>query len=941
MTDTPKSDAVPDGNVSPVSDRLPMIEHAGFLEDLVEVPPFLLPDHGHAPPLHSHFSCAFCGVGNSGRLITRDGVSRPATVEPAEGDGIFKVNRFGQPAAFPARLAPNGRLEVQTSVPLTPPEGVVNGKLVISESERPVVAREIARQVGADGVYVSQTFALFRSTASTFSTIIRDTEPTRGCVKLKISMGQQRPVFPIHLAPSVFDSPTGQRRPTSYKEAIARLADLLLTHRAPGARTLIYACGQVDYFTIFSFQEVFRLLGIRNIGGNAEHCLNAGAVHNELLTGQEGPFLTIAQALEGSGHFFLLNGWNGLITHPPVFHQLLKRADLDAYLIDVMVTESAQMLARKLGPEHVLFVRPGSDPHLALAVAHEILTKYPQTVDERFVKHYADQPSFEQYVALARSQAFAPEKVAGRIAPEPSYAERLLRGMQEIASKLVQPDIVPINIPSVGLSQTKGVVAHCLWGSLLAMLGKYGLRADGTPAGGTLRVPGQINAQSEIQGLSRNCFMGRIRVAEGGAREAARRMGLPDDGYDQVLRAVPTAVLDYSDPVAAGERELILCFGTQFESNMMERARWVRKLADPQITLVVVDPIPDPFTLKTAALVIPAPPHTAAAKVYQNGEWRLTLSMPRKRAPQETRTDPTIVYDAMAEISRRLREDATLRAAHPDLARHVESGYLRKRFEPLEWGGGLPRIAGEVSRPYLWERVLAYMAGGEGRAGPLYCRPEHPEGHPIAWEELLASGTIMYGGVGITRYRLDYDDPDHHPFGDIFRRPEKFTFFVPTEQDLVLPEGIILNSGRSTLSDDKARVRFAVATFNSGKATPAVDMPDENPLCISPLLAERFDLRTGDYARVTNVETGEALVLPVEVTDRVKGASVYVSFHKCRAELKQGRYVNTVTSHTGRCPYSGQTNLKSTRVSIEPVEAPTPSGSAGVLAKAYPQESDA
>jgi hypothetical protein len=159
--------------------------------------------------------------------------------------------------------------------------------------------------------------------------------------------------------------------------------------------------------------------------------------------------------------------------------------------------------------------------------------------------------------------------------------------------------------------------------------------------------------------------MGRIRVAEDSAREAARRMGLPDNAYDQVVRAVPTAVLDYSDPVSAGQRELILCFGTQFESNMMERSRWLRKLADPHVTLVVVDPIPDPFTLKTAALVIPAPPHTAAAKLYQNGEWRLILSMPRKRAAQETRTDPTIVYDVMADISRLLRQDAVLRAAHP------------------------------------------------------------------------------------------------------------------------------------------------------------------------------------------------------------------------------------------------------------------------------------
>src|SRR5262249_57728026 len=102
-------------------------------------------------------------------------------------------------------------------------------------------------------------------------------------------------VFRIHIGPSTLDPATGRRRPIPYTEAIARLADLLLAHRPPGARTLMYACGQVDYFTIFAFQEVFRLLGVRNLTGNAEHCLNAGAVHNEILTGQEGPFLTLEQ----------------------------------------------------------------------------------------------------------------------------------------------------------------------------------------------------------------------------------------------------------------------------------------------------------------------------------------------------------------------------------------------------------------------------------------------------------------------------------------------------------------------------------------------------------------------------------------------------------------------------------------------------------------------
>jgi hypothetical protein len=90
-------------------------------------------------------------------------------------------------------------------------------------------------------------------------------------------MMRQRPAFPIHISPSVLDRDAQIRHAVSYEQAIARFAELLLSHRAPTGKVLIYACGQIDYFTIFAMQEVFRLLGIRNLSGNAEHCLNAGA----------------------------------------------------------------------------------------------------------------------------------------------------------------------------------------------------------------------------------------------------------------------------------------------------------------------------------------------------------------------------------------------------------------------------------------------------------------------------------------------------------------------------------------------------------------------------------------------------------------------------------------------------------------------------------------
>mgnify|MGYP002629129178 CR=1 FL=1 len=742
--------------------------------------------------------------------------------------------------------------------------------------------------------------------------------PTPGCVKIQGAAGKGRPFWPYHAQPSVLDRATGQRIPITYAEAIARLADHVLAHREPDSQVLVYGCGQIDYFTIFALQEVFRLLGVRNLGGNAEHCLNAGAVHNEMLTGQEGPFLTIEQAVAGPGRFYLLNGWNGRVTHPGAWTPLLARPDFDGYLIDVMVSESATQIAERLGDDRVLLIKAGSDPHLALSVAHVILHAHPDAVDQRFIARFANTAAWRAYRDLALESRFAPEEVAARIAPEPALVDRLERGIRGIAAGLAAPDTVPINIPSVGLSQSKGAVSHCLWGSALAMVGRYGLHPGGEPRGGVLRLPGQINAESEIQGLSRLFFFGRIPVDHDGMVDAARRMGLPDDAYELAERDEPRATLDYSDPSARADRELFVCFGTQFEANLMERDRWIKKLKDPDSTLVVVDPIPDPFTLAHADLIIPSPPHAAAPKLYQNGEWRLSLSVPYKEAPPETRSDPTIIYDVMAEISRRVRTDSILRMIHPDLGYHSQTGYLRERFEDPATGGGLPRIDGEVSRPHLWSRVLGYLDGGPGRKGRLYCMPSRG-GAPIRWGELLDAGHLVYGGVGTTRYVIDFDDADAQPFGDLYGDRVEFEFFVPNAGDLAIPEGIILNSGRSAVSDDPRAIAFATATFNSGKATPREGMPDHNPLCVGPGLAGRLGLVHGGLARVTSVETGASLQLPVRITERVVGEAAFVSFHKSRAQVEDGVYINQLTSHSGRCPYTSQTNIKVTRIRIEAV----------------------
>ncbi|MDF1662862.1 MAG: molybdopterin dinucleotide binding domain-containing protein, partial [Planctomycetota bacterium] len=620
--------------------------------------------------------------------------------------------------------------------------------------------------------------------------------------------------------------------------------------------------------------------------------------------------------------FYLLNGWNGLISHPPVFSSLLKRTDLDAFLIEVAVTETASMLASRLGPERVLLIRPGSDSLLALSVGHQLLKEHSEALDQSFLDRWACDESLQKYRSLAESEPFSPKRIALKIAAEPRYVDRLHKGIETIAARLANPEIVPINLPSVGLSQTRGAVAHCLWGNCFALVGKYGLKAPGEPAGGVIRIPGQINAQSEIQGLSHKFFMGRIPCSEEGADDVCLRMDLPRGAYDTALADDSRAALDYSDP--ADRPELFLCFGTQFESNMMNRERWVKKLKDPNVTLVVVDPIPDPFTEQHAELIIPSPPHAAAAKLYQNGEWRLTLSVPHKKASPDTRTDATIVYDVMALISKRLREslesDSELMKDHNDLAPLVQSGYLQSRFEDTIFGGQLSRVEGEVSRGQLWSRVLDYFADGEGRMGAVYCRPEHESGAAITWAELVEQGSVVYGGVGTTRYLLNSEDPEHFPFADKFRNARKFQFFTPTSRDIELPTGILLNSGRSTLSDNMPRIRFAISTFNSGKATPILGLPEDNPVYVSIALGAKLGLKTGGFARVRNPELDTSLVFRVVVTERVKGDSVYINFHKTKAEMTEGQYLNKLTSHKGRCPYTAQSNFKLTVVELEAFE---------------------
>ncbi|PIQ23609.1 hypothetical protein COW36_14185 [bacterium (Candidatus Blackallbacteria) CG17_big_fil_post_rev_8_21_14_2_50_48_46] len=895
--------------------HLPTIKHAGLLEELHGIPGYLHPagfqDYG------ASFNWPFYSGGISGVIQVNETQSVSAIEDLPQGAYLLRTYFFGQLLERKAFLKPNGSLDVQSPGPLALPGSVFVAELEREDLRFTAMLRESSQgwsQRDGQGI---QTFLFYRSMTRKLERIIENKMPEEGFAKLRISMGEQPTLFPLQLSPSVLDV-TGRRVPLFYQDAINRLADLLLAYRPPYGRTLVYAGGDLDYFDQFAMHEVFRLLGVRNLTGTNEFGLRAAARCLELQAGEESPLVTLDQALEGPDRLFLLSGWNGFVSHLPVFNRLVLKEELDAWLIETCVTESAKILAARLSPERILLIRTGGDSLLALGVAHEILKNYPGALDQRFISQWTDKESLTEFLKLAQSEAYEIERVAETIAPDPAYLDRLVAGMRSIAASLVETRKIPVHIPGAGLSQTQGVVAHGLWNNLLALLGKLGVSAEGELRGGPLRLPYEKNDQTQVQGLAQDRFFGNLPLDQTGCQEAALRMGLPESAYAALLAEPSRPALEYPTLVEPGKRELIICIGQGLEGQMMDRTRWIEKLKAPETLLVVIDPMPGPFFLRHAALCLPTAPEVSQGRLYQNGEWRLTLALPRRAAPPETRSACTLLYDTMAEVSQHLRSDPDLNLEHADLAEHVKSGYLQKQFEAPEQGGALERAEGEVCRFVLWDRIQAYLKGNSQTRGPLYCRPEHADGLPVSWDELLSQGSLIYGGVGTSRHRQEPSKPAL--FHDLYRGPVSFKFLLPQANELELPEGIVLNSGCSTLSDHAGWIRFAIGSFHSGKTLASMDMPKEQILYVSEALAQAQSLQTGQKVRVTNLETERSAILPIAVTSRLKGRMVYLSYHHSVNEIEQDSYLNLLTYRSAKCARSGLPYLKSAQIKLEALQ---------------------
>lgn len=883
----------------PFYQSLPMVPHAGYLGEQHSRPEYLR--SAFEVPEDNSFWPFYAG-GSHGQIQLHNQTFRSEVWDFEPGIYQLRCYFLGQYVERRAHLGSDGCLETAGKGLMSGPGAAFLAELERNGESWTVLLRELSTEKSSAGY--TQRFALFRTLMQRTDREIAEQMPEPSAVQFQVSIGEQRPVYPIQLGPSVLDV-TGRRIPLTYQEGVERLADLLLAHRPPYGRTLVYLDGQLDYFAHFALQEVGRLLGIRVLEGSV--ALGARALSEGALfqLGSEVPSVAIDMALNGTQRLFILNGWNGFVTHLPLFERLLQACEQEGnqvYLIETRVSESAKVLAERLGPERVLLVRPGAESHLALALAHVLFKEHPEAVADAFLEDFADTDSFDAFADLARSEAYALEQIVPLIAPEDKYQERLSQAIPALAAQLAESASVPVHLPGAGLWHSTGMVGGCLWTNLWALLGKLGLSSEGELLGGELRLFERQNEACQLSHLGSDRFFGGLPLDEAGCREAAQRMDLPADHYLPLLSAPRRSLLDFvsaSDSEAEHEAlpELILCLGNGLEADWMRAPeRWREKLRSGQTTLVTVDMAPGPLSLQAAALCLPPPPPVAGHHLILTGEWRLIQRFPRRQAPPETRTETTLLYDVMAEISRVLREDEMLRQHHPDLAKLLDDGYLQVRFEPPEWGWGghLQRRGGEVDREQLWERIQSYL----GAEKPLLGRAEKGHQQALSWSELTELGDYLLGSL---RERLT---AGASPFQDLHRQAVKFRFFVPHEADLRLADEPLLSVGSTQPGADWGTVRFAIATAHSDLPLEHDELPTERWLYLSPAWADELGLQDGDGVRVLAADGQLRLRCPVRRAPELKGRCAYFHHYLTRQELQSGAAYPWLLLEPERCPHS-------------------------------------
>lgn len=872
------------------SDHLPQISMLGLLGEMNQTPAWFLADKpneadklnqadklNEAAPLHELWIEEY-----PVQIAQTETRLQSELWDLAPGDYLLRTFYLGQYIEQAAVLLDSGQVQTQSAGLIAAPQSSFLAELDQDGESWTVILKNNKTYTQA-GQKI-QFFDIFKTMLNQQQAHLALEEAPQSPVRLRLGASEMRPLFPIQLAPSVLDR-TGRRVSISYSGAIERLTDLLLAHRPPYGRTLIYADGNLDYFAHFALQEMARLLGVRNLYGSTIWSSQALASGAEIQRGVASPFMSLEDCLQAEQPVFILNGANPYLTHPLWFEKIMKTQPLNLWVIDVLVTETAAVIADRLSPERILLIRPGAENHLALAIAHDLLKRHPQAVLSQ--AETVDAVSLKEWLSLAASELFNPETTVDLMVPEPAYRDRLLQGIYALSDQLVASNMV-IHCPGSGLLQSGGTTGYSLWTNLLAMTGKLSQHPDNRSAG-EYRLLIENNEATQLQSLGPHQFFGGIPINPAGIQDCATRLGLPIDAFKALLHEPVRPIEDFLQPTQASQKELIICIGEGLEAKWIrDHELWYRKLKDSDATLVVIDNMPGPFLKQQATLCLPALPELANAQVLQSSDGRFHTRLPRRQAPEQMRSEATVFYDVLAEVSRLLQQKV-YRQAHPDLAQL--SGYLEQRFcAPSKTStGSLKRQQGEVNREQVWQRLIAYCQQG----GLLASSPQITAGQAASWSELNDPTCLVRNNPsGLLSQGLCQED-----------RP--FYFFIPQQNDFELPQQTVLVTGSTIPSPSYSQVAFALQSNFSQRKYWHQGLPEERRLYLSAACAETWQLRDGDRVRLAFEDKALSPFYPIQISHWLKGDLIYFDHYLAVPEIHQSAPLPWTRFPVSICPYSG------------------------------------
>lgn len=839
---------------------LPTLPHLGHLPDLQHYPAWLAAPE-HITPQHY---AIYTPGGIQGEAHHQQEVFLSESWDLEAGTYRLHAYHLGQWIDTEVTLKQHV-LHLTEAIEIAPAHSVVLVELCNETQQWTVMIKGIAPTAEGHARFqiyktlLQHTQRYFQPDASPH-TPIASPQPT---IPVQLSNGIARSLFGVQQTPSVLDV-TGQRVAISAEDACNRLADLLLAHRPPYGRTLLYADGDLDLFDHFALQEVGRLLGIRNLYGSSIWASEALAAGHALI--QDPVQHSLEDILSLEAPLFILNGWNGLIHHPVAFEKLAAHPTAQLWLIDSLMTESAKYLLAQHPRCEVMLIRPGSEGLLALCIARCLIE----------IHGFRDQADgFVDYATVAQSSIFELEPMIAELVADPQQAAQLKEQVLRLAQSLADPLKQAAHIPGNSLFQSGGTQAYCLWQNVLELVKK---RHEWVTF--ETRNEGQ-----QLEHFGPDRFFGGHPVTEAGCKAAAERMGLPADAYLGLLNESTRPIQDILKASQGHQRELILCIGHGLEARWIrDHDQWYEKIRSNDAILVVLDSMPGPFMLEHAALCLPLSPEISQYQLRQEGLTHWYHDWPRKQAPPETHTTTTWLYRTMQRLSEALQKSRHVQQGHPDLYQHET--YFTTRFSEAH----LPLKGTEICRESLWKRMQAYM---------------HDEGvYATSWSDLLSQPRIAL-----------------HPQIKTQTHGRAFQYFVPQPQDFSQPRETVLNIGSSMPNATFRSVAYAIKASTRGHAYDYGTMPRQRLLFMAPALAEQLKLQNGDTVKLQQKDDSNTSPVrcTIEISPDLKDKTLYFSHYLSQEELNTRQVMPWNRFHAQLCPYSRVPLLKKVQVECIPV----------------------